>query len=344
MSTSHTEPLHHHSDTDPPKSGNAWIGVADEITAGLSEDFFENLLCGAQLGGRAIDDVRIGVLTQVRAALGGSTEPARPPLVTLHPIVHLESDAIIGYEAAVTFSDEASDFASKHEYVPPRTPSREVEAVRVALDSLPEISRGQFLAVNVSTGGLAHDQLIPTLLDSDVDRLVVEISEGVAADIVAVRQGIDALAHLGVRSAIDGAGKGLFRGASLYEVSPALLKIDPAIIQGCTDDDEQRILLEKLIAFGRRLGALVVVTGVDSRDALAAAVLLGIDAAQGTLVQPTQALTIETTDRSSEQIDHSSPDLVGRADDVDPVLEAIAAMEASETRTAENVFSFTPSV
>lgn len=310
--------------TDPTRDQDcSWADVADRVDIGLSEDFFATLLSGAYLGNLSIDDVRASILEQLRSALGGSTDIAPHSSVTLQPIVHLESNATIGYEAQVVFGNERS--GSDVVGVPTRSASTEVEAARAALAQLADIPRGQFLAIKVSAAGLSHDQLLPALLESDVDRVVVEISADESTDIGAVRHGIDSLARLGVRSAIDGAGKGLFRGASLYEVTPALLKIDPSIVDGCMEDDDKRILVEKLIAVGRRLGALVVATGVDSRDELAAALLLGVDAAQGDAVNPTDVSVTEITGWSESRVELDEGSESG---EVDPVLEAIEAIDA----------------
>jgi EAL domain-containing protein (putative c-di-GMP-specific phosphodiesterase class I) len=300
--------------------------LVQRVVAGLSDDFFAQLLAGIDLGTLTTDDVRHRVLDEIRATLDDSSDGSSESLqslVTLHPIVHLESNAIIGYEATIAVRHEGSQSVSDIERGTSRSASMEVDAARLALARLEDVPRGQFLAVKVSSAGLQHDRLFPALLESNVDRVVVEISEGEAADIGAIRHGIDALARIGVRSAIDGAGRGLFRGASLYEVTPALLKIDPSIVDGCADDSEKRVQIEKLIAVGRRLGALVVADGVDTRDALATVFLLGVDAAQGTCVQPADMVVTSSSDWSES---------------------SIGLEDLSESLTTESAFSFTNSV
>lgn len=297
--------------------------AAASIAAALSDDFFADLVVGAQLGSLTAGDVRSRVLDRIRSTLDVPDDGATRAFVTLQPIVHLESNAVIGYEATVAFSHEGPGTVSAIERGTTRSAAMEIDAVRAALGRVDEVPRGQFLAVKVSGAGLQHASLTSTLLEANVDRLVVEISEGAAADIGTVRQGIDKLARVGVRSAIDGAGVGLFRGASLYEVSPALLKIDPSIVDGCADDDDKRIQIEKLIAIGRRLGALVVASGVDSRESLAAVFLLGVDAAQGSCVTTSDVVVSATAGWSESR---AEPD------------------EASDDSNAESVFSLTKSV
>jgi EAL domain-containing protein (putative c-di-GMP-specific phosphodiesterase class I) len=308
---------------ETPARPAASTDVAARLATDLSEEFFNDLVLGAQLGTFTAADVRTKVLDRVRATLDVPDDGATRAFVTLQPIVHLESNAVIGYEATVAFSHEGPGAVSEIERGATRSAAMQIDAVRAALGRIDEVPRGQFLAVKVSGAGLQHDSLAPTLLAANVDRLVVEISEGTAADIGTVREGIDSLARIGVRSAIDGAGVGLFRGASLYEVSPALLRIDPSIVDGCAEDDDKRVQIEKLIAIGRRLGALVVASGVDTRESLAAVFLLGVDAAQGSCVQTNDVVVSATAGWSESRVESD---------------------EASARQNTESVFSLTKSV
>ena len=60
-----------------------------------------------------------------------------------------------------------------------------------------------------------------------------------------------------------------------------MIKVDRSLVARCDESPDQRTQLGKLIAIGRRIGAIVVATGVENageRDVLSS---LGFDAVQG---------------------------------------------------------------
>jgi EAL domain-containing protein (putative c-di-GMP-specific phosphodiesterase class I) len=182
---------------------------------------------------------------------------------------------------------------------------------RRALAHLPEAGRELRLGVNLTPAiamQLAGD---PALDDVPMDRLVLEITEHEAVESYAdLRERLKPLRERGLQLAIDDAGAGYASLHHIVELRPDIIKIDRSLIDGLASDTARRSVVTSLVLLGLDLGALVVAEGIETREDLAAAADLGVDAAQGYLIARP----------STDPLDHAY--WASDADLLDSLLEA----------------------
>jgi EAL domain-containing protein (putative c-di-GMP-specific phosphodiesterase class I) len=119
--------------------------------------------------------------------------------------------------------------------------------------------------------------LVPTVLNRvglDPDRLVLEISERHSFEVVQEDFG-------GMGLALDDFGTGYSGLETLWRIKPAYLKIDRFFVTGLESDPAKQSFLEGMIDLGRRVGAVTIVEGVETRGELEACLRSGCDAVQG---------------------------------------------------------------
>ncbi len=147
------------------------------------------------------------------------------------------------------------------------------------------------IGVNLHCAALDDDRL-PALLAGLLDaagvapsRLTLELTE--AAPIADLQQAARNLARLrraGVRVALDDFGAGFSTSTRLAWLECDELKIDRALVLGLEHSDEQRCVVESLIAMAHGRGMSACAEGVETRAALRLLGAYGCDRAQGFLV------------------------------------------------------------
>jgi EAL domain-containing protein (putative c-di-GMP-specific phosphodiesterase class I)/ActR/RegA family two-component response regulator len=209
-------------------------------------------------------------------------------LTTLfQPIVNLADGVAVGVEALARFTGpperapnlwfaEAASVGLRTEL--------ELVAVRKALEALPQVPRGNYLAVNVSPTTLTKAAFRKLVAATDAARLVVEITEH--APIVNYSRIDDALAKLrslGVRLAIDDAGAGFASLRHILRLSPELIKLDVTLIRDIHRDRSKQALAAGLIAFAEKSGASIIAEGIEQAVEVRALVELGVGYGPGNL-------------------------------------------------------------
>ena len=95
-------------------------------------------------------------------------EPLATPVAALQPIVHLEAEAPIGYEALARFEGEAS---TEEHFARAAAEGRSVElelaCCAAALDRVGELPAGSFVSTNVSALCLARPELFLGIIALD---------------------------------------------------------------------------------------------------------------------------------------------------------------------------------
>jgi EAL domain-containing protein (putative c-di-GMP-specific phosphodiesterase class I) len=146
-------------------------------------------------------------------------------------------------------------------------------------------------AVNLHAAALL-DERLPDALGALLSvagiapqRLTLEISE--SAPISDLRRAARTLRQVraqGVRVALDDFGAGFSTTTRLDWLECDELKIDRALVQGLECSDEQRCVVENLIALAHANGMAALAEGVETETALEILSDLGCDRAQGYLV------------------------------------------------------------
>jgi EAL domain-containing protein (putative c-di-GMP-specific phosphodiesterase class I) len=158
--------------------------------------------------------------------------------------------------------------------------------IRQAVEILPQLAAGQFLAVNVSPRALLDvGQQVDLRRESPLSRLVVEVTERSAIEAyAALRDELAPLRERGLRIAVDDVGAGYASLRHILELRPDFIKLDRWLIDGLAGDRGRRVAVTAFVSLARELGARVVAEGVERPEDLAAVRELGLDAAQGYLL------------------------------------------------------------
>jgi EAL domain-containing protein (putative c-di-GMP-specific phosphodiesterase class I) len=198
------------------------------------------------------------------------------------PILDLTTGQVAGYEALSRFPT-LPDLAVDAVFALAREMGHgyrlEMLAVLKALRAGAGRPAGTVLSVNLSPASLCHPALLETL-PRDLHGLQVEITEHEEIeriDVFAAR--LDLLRERGVRIAVDHVGEAYAGLQRVMRIRPDLLKVDRSLVAGVQRQPAQAALLEAVVHFAARTGALVCAEGVETADELA--VLADLDVAFG---------------------------------------------------------------
>ena len=214
-----------------------------------------------------------------------AVEPLPTPIAALQPIVHLEAEVPIGYEALARFEGEAS---TEEQFARAAAEGRSVElelaCCAAALARVDELPAGSFVSTNVSALCLARPELFQQFRRVDTSRVSIELTQQSPVDDVAILDHhLAALRSIGVRIAIDDVGIGDYRVERIAKTTPAMLKASPRLVSGCDEHPDGAVRLASVVELGRRVGAITVGVGVERPEEAAVLRRLGFDAAQGYL-------------------------------------------------------------
>src|SRR4029077_2095929 len=215
-------------------------------------------------------------------------------VAALQPIVRLNNDSVIGYEALARFPPRARI----------RTPDQlfgaaaalhmqsavDLACVRAALQAASNIGEAD-LFVNVLIGTLVDHSGVAAL-DKAVDdaridpsTVVLEFSEREPVPDLARLQRIAAeLRSLGFRIAVDDAGAGHASMRVIAELRPEFIKVDRSLIHAIDADRARRALVVALLSFSGHIGARVIAEGVETQPEKEVLLSLGVQFGQGWLL------------------------------------------------------------
>ena len=171
---------------------------------------------------------------------------------------------------------------------------------RIMADALSNMaawrSRGLQLrmALNVSVENLKEldfpDRVLARILAAGVSpaSVILEITESrFMADPVAAMDTLVRLRLKKIRLSIDDFGTGYASLAQLRDIPFDELQVDRTFVQGASQDEAARTILEASIALGQRLGMAVVAEGINSQGDWDRVARLGCHLAQGNfMAQP----------------------------------------------------------
>lgn len=204
-------------------------------------------------------------------------------LTTLYqPIVRLEDGRTIGVEALSRFPDRTPDVWFAEASSVGLGPELEARAIRSALAALPRLPDGAYLAVNVSPDVASFGVLEEELAETDVHRLVLEMTEHAPVDDYEGLAGsLGPLRERGLQISVDDAGAGYASFRHILRLRPEWIKLDIDITRGIHADSARRALASSLIAFAEDSSSGIVAEGVETIDELRTLEALGATAVQG---------------------------------------------------------------
>ena len=207
------------------------------------------------------------------------------------PIVSLADGGVVGFEGLTRFADGAAP--ERVFELAARAGMGDVfqlEAARRILAGGRTLPARAWLSINVSAPMLLHADLGPVLAPTSRP-LRLEITEHeLVEDYAAVRAAIDQLP--GVSLSVDDAGSGYASMRHVYELRPAMVKLDRTWVADIDRDPVRQALIRGLLGFTDQIGATVVGEGIERDAERTTLQRLGVALGQGFLfARPAPAAT-----------------------------------------------------
>jgi EAL domain-containing protein (putative c-di-GMP-specific phosphodiesterase class I) len=205
----------------------------------------------------------------------------------VQPILDLSRAQVCSYEALARFPAPAGSapqawFAAAHQAG--LGPALEARAVSRALEVGRDRPAGTILSVNVSPSVLTTPEL-RAVLPHDLTGLQFEVTENeIVPDRAALVEVLTRLRRRGARIAVDDVGEGYAGLQRVMEIRPDVLKLDRALVSGVHREPAKAAMVDAVVRYAARTGALVCGEGVETSRDLAALADLDVAQAQGFLV------------------------------------------------------------
>jgi diguanylate cyclase (GGDEF)-like protein len=212
------------------------------------------------------------------------------------PIVELASGTVLGFEGLIRpippapFVDPASLFAAAAAsgHLLPLDLSCIEAIVAAAKDLAPEYH----LSVNISPSTIEAPEFSTAALLSILARhhfpparLILELTEQQPiTDLERVRARLESIRGAGIRLAADDVGAGNAGLRLLSEMRFDVVKVDLSLVQRSASNASSSAVVESVVSFASRTGALVVGEGVERPEQVAQLLALGVPAGQGYLL------------------------------------------------------------
>jgi EAL domain-containing protein (putative c-di-GMP-specific phosphodiesterase class I) len=223
-----------------------------------------------------------------RDALTDEVRRGRIVRSVFQPIVDLRTGRVDGYEALARFDDD--DLRSPEDWF---ALARRLgfdtilqrQAAITALQHLPYVPDGQYVAVNLSDVALLDPTVQEVLHAVEGKRLVVELTEHeqerIDDDIEAV---VVELRRRGMRIALDDVGAGYAGLDRVLRLMPEIIKLDRELTAGVWGDKGRQAMIQAFTTFSRAVGTKVVAEGIETQHDADALRILGVQLGQGFLL------------------------------------------------------------
>ena len=153
--------------------------------------------------------------------------------------------------------------------------------MKQAIEALPKIPDGAFLAINCSHHAAASPELAERL-DGVEGHVVLEITEHEAIeDYGALAEALAPLRERGLRVAVDDVGAGYASLRHALQLAPDMVKMDISLTRGIDRDAGRRALAAALISFAGETNMTIVAEGIETAGELQALRSLGVRYGQG---------------------------------------------------------------
>lgn len=207
------------------------------------------------------------------------------------PIIELRTAKIFAYEALSRGKGKwrLPEGIFRRSYEQGFTIALDLECLWHSLQILPKLGKNKLLFVNIEPMTLEHafakgveGDFILRKVSSHTHQMVFELTEGMKGrDFELIKKGVWFLKKRGCRFAIDdvaGIGSKLFHFLSL---KPDFLKIDISLMRGLVKNRIHQDLVQRIVALGKRSGALLIAEGLERKEDVDFAFQMGIPYAQG---------------------------------------------------------------
>lgn len=197
------------------------------------------------------------------------------------PIVRLDDDATMGYEALIRWQHPARGLLGPGEFLQVAEESGLIEVIdwhmyrRACSDGLPLVAAGGFISINISPRHFQYEDFDQRLLELlretgfPPQRLRIEVTEGtLLGDPDAAARILQRLQDAGVGAALDDFGTGYSSLSYVHRFPLSAIKIDRSFISGLDQADARRSLaiIEAVQGLARSLALSVIAEGVEAED------------------------------------------------------------------------------
>jgi EAL domain-containing protein (putative c-di-GMP-specific phosphodiesterase class I) len=230
-------------------------------------------------------DARAAALESVRRRTTGAISGQGRSLV-LQPIVDVLTGVADGVEALARFDSPQppEEWFAQAEPVGLRLPL-ELAAARSAVAALDRAGHTGYLSLNLSAEAILSEDFPALVAATDPRRLVIEITEHEAVDdYEALSRALYRPRAAGVRIAVDDAGAGYASFRHILNLRPDLIKVDISLVRDIDRDPAQQALVDSLLSFSDRSGAVLLAEGVERQGELDELARLGVPLVQGFLL------------------------------------------------------------
>lgn len=201
------------------------------------------------------------------------------------PIVDVETQAVVGYEALTRFDDGTPpDVRFAESTRAGLGPEFDLAAMTMAVEESARLPAGAFLSVNVSPHtAIDRTAAVRDVLAASERPMIIELTEHVPIeDYQVLRAALDGLGDH-VQVAVDDAGAGYASLRHILELRPSFAKLDISLVRGIDADDLRQALAAGLNFYALRTGCRLIAEGVETQAEADALQRLGIEYAQGYL-------------------------------------------------------------
>ncbi len=212
------------------------------------------------------------------------------------PIFDLATGTVLGWEGLIRpmspspFLDPAALFAAAE--AGGQLIALDFACVETIVAGAGRLPEGAFLSINLSPPTLEAAEFSTAALLAILrrhglapGRLVIELTERQPiGDVERVLVKLDTFRRAGIRLAADHLGAGNAGLRLLTDVRFDIVKVDLGLVHKTAPGGRASAVVESIVAFAARTGALVVGEGVEDADQIDRLVALGVPAAQGYLL------------------------------------------------------------
>ena len=261
-----------------------------EIAMYRAKDSGRNQVCRYEAAMAAAQEERFQIEQSLRASLGSAAFR-----LVYQPIVSLETDHIVGFEALLRWTDRVRGEVSPGLFIPiAEATGLIVPLGRSVLEwaclEATSWSDGRTIAVNLSPAQFQGGTLPRTVREVlattglPAERLELEVTEGMLLeDSGPVHDTMFGLRDIGVSLTLDDFGTGHAGLSSLRRFPFSKIKLDQSFIRNLGTGGDADVIVEEMLSLGRRLGLRVVAEGVELESQLERLRTLGCGYVQGYL-------------------------------------------------------------
>jgi diguanylate cyclase (GGDEF)-like protein len=227
--------------------------------------------------------------------------------LAFQPIVDLDTQGVIGFEALARWSNEKLGIVGPDEFIPVAERSDLINRLtenllNKALVTLKTWPSDIFVSFNLSTHDIsrreqtARIEHIVRQSGADASRIEFEVTEtAVMPDFEQARESLARLRTLGARVALDDFGSGQSSLSYVHRLPLDKIKIDRSFIEGIESDKACRDIVRTVVGMCRRLAVACTVEGVETAAQRDSVIDLGCDSAQGYVFgKPMSASDVKT--------------------------------------------------